>query len=70
MRFSVRLSARWPDADVTPWAAESVKAAQAAEAPGAAASAGRTLGEAVLRRAGRADPEDVTMGFLREARVC
>jgi hypothetical protein len=24
----------------------------------------------VLRRAGRADPEDVTMGFLREARVC
>jgi hypothetical protein len=27
------------------------------------------LSDAVLRRAGRADPEDVTMGFLREARV-
>lgn len=27
------------------------------------------LRDAVLRRAGRADPEDVTMGFLREARV-
>jgi hypothetical protein len=27
------------------------------------------LSDAVLRRAGRAGPEDVTMGFLREARV-
>jgi hypothetical protein len=27
------------------------------------------LSDAVLRRPGRADPEDVTMGFLREARV-
>jgi hypothetical protein len=35
----------------------------------AAASAAEALGDAVLRRAGRADPEDVTMGFLREARV-
>ncbi|MFM0504249.1 hypothetical protein PQQ95_27770 [Paraburkholderia caffeinilytica] len=46
-------------------------AAVAAEAEAeAAVSAARALGDAVLRRAGRADPEDVTMGFLREARVC
>jgi hypothetical protein len=36
----------------------------------ASASTVEALGDAVLRRAGRADPEDVTMGFLREARVC
>jgi hypothetical protein len=48
----------------------SVAASVAAEAEGAAAQAARALGDAVLRRAGRADPEDVTMGFLREARVC
>jgi hypothetical protein len=45
-------------------------AAEAEAAGAAAASAARALGDAVLRRAGRADPEDVTMGFLREARVC
>jgi hypothetical protein len=42
----------------------------AVDAVDAAASAAEALGDAVLRRAGRADPEDVTMGFLREARVC
>jgi hypothetical protein len=47
-----------------------VVASVAAEAEGAAALVARALGDAVLRRAGRADPEDVTMGFLREARVC
>ncbi|WP_345814476.1 hypothetical protein AAGS40_03765 [Paraburkholderia sp. PREW-6R] len=36
----------------------------------AVVSATAALGDAMLRRAGRADPEDVTMGFLREARVC
>jgi hypothetical protein len=41
-----------------------------AEAVDASASTVEALGDAVLRRAGRADPEDVTMGFLREARVC
>jgi competence protein ComGF len=35
-----------------------------------AVAAEEALSDAVLRRAGRADPEDVTMGFLREARVC
>ncbi|WP_231584957.1 hypothetical protein [Burkholderia sp. 9120] len=46
-------------------------AVEPAEAVGAAAvSAALVLGDAVLRRAGRADPEDVTMGFLREAGVC
>ena len=39
-------------------------------AEGVAALAARALGDAVLRRAGRADPEDVTMGFLGKARVC
>ena len=34
-----------------------------------ASAAEDALSDAVLRRAGRADPEDVTMGFLREARV-
>jgi hypothetical protein len=34
----------------------------------AAGVAEEALSDAVLRRAGRADPEDVTMGFLREAR--
>nr|WP_236071126.1 hypothetical protein [Paraburkholderia domus] len=42
----------------------------AAVAAAEAASAAEALGDAVLRRAGRADPEDVTMGFLGEARVC
>ncbi|MDR6388551.1 hypothetical protein AB3X82_13280 [Paraburkholderia phenoliruptrix] len=41
-----------------------------AAAGDAAASSMEALGDAVLRRAERADPEDVTMGFLREARVC
>jgi hypothetical protein len=36
----------------------------------AVVSAAAAWGDAMLRRAGRADPEDVTMGFLREARVC
>ncbi|WP_429257844.1 hypothetical protein [Paraburkholderia sp. GAS334] len=35
----------------------------------AVVTAEEAVGDAVLRRAGRADPEDVTMGFLREARV-
>ena len=47
-----------------------VVASDEAEAVDAVASAVEALGDAVLRRAGRADPEDVTMGFLREARVC
>jgi hypothetical protein len=63
------LPARWPAVDAA-WAALPIPAAVAAEFVGAAASAARALGDAVLRRAGRADPEDVTMGFLREARVC
>jgi hypothetical protein len=45
-------------------------AADEAEAVDASTSAVEALGDAVLRRAERADPEDVTMGFLREARVC
>ncbi|MDR6468494.1 hypothetical protein J2777_002222 [Paraburkholderia graminis] len=45
-------------------------AADEAEAVDASSSAVEALGDAVLRRAERADPEDVTMGFLREARVC
>ncbi|HEY2024027.1 hypothetical protein [Paraburkholderia sp.] len=49
------------------FAARGGAAVAMAEASGAAASAGRTVGEAVLRRAGRADPEDVTMGFLGES---
>jgi hypothetical protein len=48
----------------------SVGASAAVVAEGVAALAARALGDAVLRRAGRADPEDVTMGFLGEARVC
>ncbi len=37
---------------------------------GAAAVFGEAFSDAVLRRAARADPEDVTMGFLGKARVC
>ena len=46
------------------------KALDVAGAVGATTGApAEPLSDAVLRRAGRADPEDVTMGFLREARV-
>ena len=45
-------------------------ALEVAGAAGATAGApAEPLSDAVLRRAGRAGPEDVTMGFLREARV-
>src|ERR1700761_6523593 len=46
------------------------KALDVAGAVGTTAGApAEPLSDAVLRRAGRAGPEDVTMGFLREARV-
>ncbi|WP_287186661.1 hypothetical protein [Paraburkholderia sp.] len=50
------------------WAAFGVRVALAGAAEVPAVWAG--VGDAVLRRAGRADPEDVTMGFLGEAWVC
>jgi hypothetical protein len=46
------------------------KALDVAGAVGTTAGApAEPLSDAVLRRGERADPEDVTMGFLREARV-
>jgi hypothetical protein len=55
--------------DFTPLAAAWVALAAWAGFAWAVVTAEEAVGDAVLRRAGRADPEDVTMGFLREARV-